>query len=575
MSKLKYNMLYKINKLLSKYACFDLLKLFFEKKASYYLEKSEPKKHAFIQNYSDSELEKINFFCKENSKYWTSSAYSENNGIILSEGFFAEAGPNYVIRVGTITKALEEKYHIPSVFLLKGFLEEEEFKRHIWSSFGFNNFISVMQDIYPHLSRFRIRFYTYYYFYLLKILVYFKKFEKIRFLSHNGVRFGDLFYDEIIKIDKDNSHSFTKVTKTEFKFLKETFKTYEYMRVLYSKYPVRFFVTTHTQYISYGLPARYLKSKGVPIIETTDDRLFIYMDSDDKHIFKFHDYSNRAIKSVYETIYNNNELIDEAKAMLDTRFNGKLEQIDAKLAFSDKKMYSTDRLRKSLGITNEYPFVFILAHVFHDAPCGLSDFQIFSDYFQWLDKTVKYCSKLSGVNWVIKEHPSVDAYNERGEVQKLVSKYKRADNTIYVCPDDFSTASLVHIAKAIITAQGTAGIEFASQGIPPVITSSPFYVGFGFTVEPKTEEEYYTVLRHITELKPLNDEQKRMALAVYKSFMMLHNTDFSIIDTQVKGLVWGAGTVQDIPEAFYLVGKRLQHINPKESVLYKNILERC
>lgn len=527
-----------------------------------------------MNGYEDNSLKKILYFCEQNLKYWKKGESSQKNDIILAEGFFAEAGPNYVMRVGTIVKALEEKYKLFPAVLLRSGADEEPIKRQIWESFGFTKFIGIKSDLIPFINKIKVKITVLYYFIVLKILFKCKKYKQLRELTHQNVQFGDLLYDELTKIDRYNLHTVRDITKKDLFLLKEIFRTFAVSKILCKKYNIKYYVTTHTQYISYGLLPRYLKLQGIPVIETTDIMLFLYLNSNERNLLKLHDYYNKAIRQNFLDVYNDDVLIEQAKNELFSRFKGAFEQIDVKLAFHDKKIYSSDELRAELGIVNDYPIVFVLAHIFKDAPCGLSNFQIYPDYFQWLEATIKICSGLTAVNWVIKEHPSVDAYQERGEVAKLLKKYKTEQNTLFLCPDDLSTASIA-LAKAVVTAQGTAGMEFSCLGIPVVIASAPFYSGFGFTVEPKTESEYEQVLSNIAQIQPLTEDQQRSALAVYKSYNMLQNKDVSLIDVKVHSLVWGTGGKQDIPEAYDIVAKKLETINPKQTALYQEILEKC
>ena len=73
----------------------------------------------------------------------------------------------------------------------------------------------------------------------------------------------------------------------------------------------------------------------------------------------------------------------------------------------------------------------------------------------------------------------------------------------------------------------------------------------------------------------MTEDQQRSALAVYKSYNMLQNKDVSLIDVKVHSLVWGTGGKQDIPEAYDIVAKKLETINPKQTALYQEILEKC
>ena len=66
-----------------------------------------------------------------------------------------------------------------------------------------------------------------------------------------------------------------------------------------------------------------------------------------------------------------------------------------------------------------------------------------------------------------------------------------------------------------MTIGGNAGAEFACEEIPAVIVGKPYYSGFGYTVEPKSREEYEECLKKIHEVERLDNEQIRTAKKVF------------------------------------------------------------
>jgi hypothetical protein len=156
-------------------------------------------------------------------------------------------------------------------------------------------------------------------------------------------------------------------------------------------------------------------------------------------------------------------------------------------------------------------------------------------------------------------------------VEKIVSQLCKADSTVYVCPADFSTASVLNCAKAIVTIQGTVGLEFSCMGIPIIITGKAFYSGFGFTHEPETKEEYFTMLRNVKNIEPLGDDKMDIAKCVYAAFFEIQKQDFALIDTKLKALTWGIGVKQDVDEAFKLMTERLENTDPRNMVICSEI----
>jgi hypothetical protein len=522
-------------------------------------------------------------FCKTNATLWISRQGSAGvSKAILSEGFFCESGPNYTVRVGTIAKALQEATGGRIDILLQGALEKEPRKIDLWKSFGVDGFVSL-RGIFADeswLSKVLISLRAACFF--LAAFVYLALGNSKWFfnLSSGGVRFGDLIYDEILKqneVEPVESKKRFSVRILSIRDLKLFLRAFAYLSVLekvFKQVNPGYYVATHSQYLSYGLPIRFFRAHGVVTIETTDDFLFINGGPAGK-LPKFHTQLRNDITRELKTL-SPVDLDARAAAsvqVLEKRFSGLLEQIDVKMAYRNKKHYGLEELRLRLGITNQNPIVFVFAHVFSDAPQGNSDGSLFEDYFVWLRETITRASKIEKINWVIKEHPSVKAYGEKGLVEKMVRKYCPDSSCVFVCPHDFSTANVKNIAHAVVTAQGTAGLEFACVGLPVVITSKPFYSGFGFTLEPESRSEYFQMLENLMEIRRPDSDQVRLANIVFASFGKMFLNDNSIIDSVVKDLTWGVEHQKDVAAAYDLVTGRLVSYDPKQSLVYELIMK--
>jgi hypothetical protein len=512
-------------------------------------------------------------FCAVNKKYFSkkNDYDKQKSDVVLVEGFMAEAGPNYVVRVGTLAKKIEEITRTKCIVLLQNGAKVEQRKKQIFSSYNIKNYIGIVDDILPHINHIRRRLLTYYFFLLSFVLILAKEYNIFRKLVYKGVQFGDLIYDEYIKSRARTTHTLKLLTPKDIRYFRSTFKLFLACDYLYNKFNIKYYLATHSQYITYGLPFRYFFRAGATTFETTDDLLLIY----DKNTFfipKYHTVIRKKVIDVFNAIEKDDSILEKTKNILQNRFTGNEEQIDAKLAYKNKLLYSKEYLNKKLDIKNNNPIVFIFAHIFSDAPCGLGDSQLFPDYYIWLKETIRVCSMIKNINWIVKEHPSVNAYNEKGECAKIITRYNKNKN-IYMCPTDFSTASIIDSAHAVLTAQGTVGIEYSCVGIPIVITSAAFYSGFGFTIEPKTKNEYFHILRHIGEIKKLSEDQKRSALIVYSIFQSMFNKDFSLIDTMIKNMVWGCDVPRNILGAYELLAKRLENTNPNNMYFIKQIEE--
>ena len=70
-----------------------------------------------------------------------------------------------------------------------------------------------------------------------------------------------------------------------------------------------------------------------------------------------------------------------------------------------------------------------------------------------------------------------------------------------------SFSKFVSRIDAGIVLAGTAGLELALSGKPPIVASSPYHSGRGFTIDARSAEQNFSLLRVIPELSSLLPEQ--------------------------------------------------------------------
>jgi hypothetical protein len=506
-------------------------------------------------------------FIRINSGKWEpEDNVSNEKGYCLIEGFLADYGPNYLLRTAVIAKAIKEKLNIDPLVMFENGIRVEEERVNLYKSFKIESFVSTLNyfpSFFQRLKNFTIS---------LKLFFAIKHPDQILKLNYQGIAFGDLLYDTILKASK-GTFSISKSGIRELYHITVAVNLITIYEKLMKNIRIKFFISTHSQYLHFGIPLRMALQLNIPVIETTDIQLWMHTKVDNAPLVnypKYHDYLKWQIKKIIPH-QNRVEVVKKVEKMLNDRFSGLFEQSDVKLAYGDKKLYTKDSLREKLEIKNDYPFVFVFAHVFADAPQGLSSGMLFRDYFVWLEETLKKIKEVQNVNWIIKPHPSSKLYNETGVVDEMVKKMN-TDN-IKICPADLNPASVIKVANAVITAQGTVGIEYSCMGIPVVLTSKPFYSEFNFTIEPETVADYMSILENVLSSEKLSTEQMNAAKLVFSTFMDLQQTDTSLIDTDVLLSVWGGDGRPSSDRAFDIVNKKLATFDFKKYSLYSKTVE--
>ncbi|MDD2826352.1 MAG: hypothetical protein PHF52_05505 [Sulfurospirillaceae bacterium] len=452
---------------------------------------------------SDPEKE----FIKLNKEIW-----SQTSGPIgvLIEGFLYS--PISVIEKARIAKAIEEKLNLQSLVLLRGFSKRSSNVYEIYKSFSINNFIFWWLKYINIILVSKI---------LLSTFFIFKKYrtgEELLSMEKHGIVIGDLLYDTLIRFNP-KSYTVADISyKKHFRLIFRALYSIELYKKIFEKYDIKAVVTSHNVYAEFGILCRLANQYGVNVY-LKDMKVFKLYDQKihiDEHFLK------TSIRQFEEGL-SDKSLYNKALDYLKSRLDGTVDQVDVKNAYRDKKIYSKDDLLKYFDLNRENKNVFILAHAFSDGP-HVGGGLLFNDYYHWLVEVIKIMSTVKGINVFVKPHPSSYMWNESGAVEDILSQLS-IDN-IHILPNDFNTNSIKDIADYLLTARGTAGLEFSCFGIPAITAAQGYYSGFGIAHEPKTRKEYEDTLKNILKIETLSEEVKKKAIIIlYLSFQNYWHSD--------------------------------------------------
>ena len=211
--------------------------------------------------------------------------------------------------------------------------------------------------------------------------------------------------------------------------------------------------------------------------------------------------------------------LDELWRDFNRRLNGAIDQVDLNNAYGDKRTYSKEDIVEKLGIDVSKKTVFVLAHAFSDAP-HVGGTLAFDDYYDWLRQTLARLSANQDINVIVKPHPSSYMWGEKGAVEMLLEELGATN--INITPGDFNTASIKNIADYIVTARGTAGLEYSGLGIPAITCGEGYYSGFDIAIEHLEPDSYFKALDNISSLSPLPENvSQRARVLLYLTFTKL------------------------------------------------------
>ncbi len=347
-------------------------------------------------------------------------------------------------------------------------------------------------------------------------------------LSVDGIRFGDMVYDDIL------TGGYATVDRVDRRTLRSLVAFYWYhgvIRDIMRCYQVKTAIFSHTIGISSGSFARTLLRGNVEVMTRLGSHQTVIKKSHqlaDLGVFPLHpepQYFDWMLAQYEEHVET------PAMTYLEARFNQDVNQVAVDLAFNrQKRRYgSANEFCREMGLDPGLPTVFVMLHAFNDFPHShFARPMLFQDYYVWFQRTLQIARRVSGVNWVFKEHPAAVYYVTRDLDLDAVFAAERDPHIDFLGRDaDFNAASVAVIASAVVTCQGTAGMEYSCLGIPSVLAGESPYSGLGFSVEPQTIAEYEQQLKQIATLPRLTAAQVRRArAALYFELYMLQQAPF-------------------------------------------------
>ena len=188
-----------------------------------------------------------------------------------------------------------------------------------------------------------------------------------------------------------------------------------------------------------------------------------------------------------------------------------------------KSIAQADEVRRALGLDQAKKTAVIFCHILYDATFFYGD-SLFDDYEQWMVETVRSAIANPNLNWIVKVHP-VNVWRSKMdgtdlvqlEAETLRRHFGDLPAHVKIMPADtgINTFSLFDVADYGLTVRGTIGMELPCFGIPVVTAGTGRYAGRGFTIDPKTREDYDALLARLHEVPRLEAEVIRRARLHY------------------------------------------------------------
>ena len=175
----------------------------------------------------------------------------------------------------------------------------------------------------------------------------------------------------------------------------------------------------------------------------------------------------------------------------------------------------------------------IFLHALVDGNYNNGKRNLFLDNFTWTNYTLETITKITNINWIIRQHPGEHRYNSKINFSLIVKELEKKYNHIRLFPENLNPASIKELTDIVITSHGSAGLEYPSFGIPSIVAENSYYTNFGFTLQPKNISEYKNLLKNAYKMNKLNRKKTEKAkVFLYIIYILLKNNP-SIIPTYV------------------------------------------
>lgn len=293
--------------------------------------------------------------------------------------------------------------------------------------------------------------------------------------------------------------------------------------------PVSVF-SSHGVYVDYSPPILLAYLKGIKaIIWSSGFKNFLHYFTVPKKPNKLEfrgitdaEWKKRLDKQLSE---NENKLLDQ---YIHHRFNKGNNRDFLNVALPE----TPEQLRKKLGFENNNPVACLFCHVSWDLSFDLSK-MIFDNANQWLVESMNAIFDIKNVNWIIRVHPGEKVSGSLYTNDDFIKKNFKTipDNVRILWSDsDINSLGLYNLIDVGITLFGTMGAELPILGKPVISGGEAHFTGKGFTIDAKSKDEYFELLRNISTIKKLPEDKIDIARKYGYSYFIQRQIPINVIN---------------------------------------------
>ncbi len=411
-----------------------------------------------------------------------------------------------------IAKDLQKFYKSQIVALIN---KDDLLTKKIAESFGIKNFI--------YLNKYKFFKNVYYFILALRLVNYNDIEKKIIKLKFSGHEVGKAALENYLRWH--NTDLSKKDKFLLFLFLSRSMLAVNNAKNIF-KENYKFFVIGELQFIPNKLLFHCsLKSKtfvysnfGTSIINFIGRLYKNYKDRNSVQLKFSKKFSNLLIK-----IFKNKSLINIIKK------KGGIANIGKEIVWSNTqnlktiKFQSKNKFYKHFDFDKNKKTILILPHAMSDNLFN-NEWNVFDTAYDWYSQTIKKISKIDKVNWLIKPHPY--EYKFPGVTARdIFEKIKKNKKNVQFINEGLHIHEIYKFIDLVITGNGSAGFQYTSLGIPTITTSDTKYSNFNFTLSPRNQNEYFSLLKKVDKIpKPSKKMIKNAQIYWITNLNILYNS---------------------------------------------------
>jgi len=202
-----------------------------------------------------------------------------------------------------------------------------------------------------------------------------------------------------------------------------------------------------------------------------------------------------------------------------------------------------------IDIDHNKPTLILAANAMWDLS-ALNKQILFADMIEWVTDTIEWFREHANFQLIIRPHPietSPKIPRTRETIATSIEmKNIQMPENVYLFRADANITLKELIekfnVKGVTVHTTTVGFECPAQGLPVITTAKSPYRGFGFTLDPKTKQEYFSCLSHLltVEKKLVSDLSQELAKKFIKFYHFHYYSNIGIFE----------GITPEIPENF-------------------------